>query len=146
MAAEASKPKKRLVLAGAAKKQPKKQSKAPVDDGRPWYKTPQEAMAAAIAANQVEDPEKAIAAWAGTGSKHTEPPRQTNIKPAQQVRIESRSLGPTAKLHKTTSKLYKKTCINGNIKIKLLASEPLELWCGGARCFVGVDSLCFWVS
>ena len=93
---EATKPpvkKKRLV--GDTKKR-KQQSKAPVDDGQPWFSTPQEAMAAAIAANpsNFEDPDKAMREW-GTGGSTTATtpaavatppppqPSQTNIK--QQV-------------------------------------------------------------
>ena len=82
--AEATKPKKRLVLAGAVKKK-KSQSKAPIDDGQPWYKTPQEAMAAAIAANPgtFNDPEKAMKTWTGSESKPSEPHSQKNIKQTQ---------------------------------------------------------------
>ena len=94
---EATKPlakKQRLVL--ATKKRKQQQSKAPVDDGQPWFSTPQEAMAAAIAANpsNFEDPDKALREWgaggstaattAATAAKPPPPqPSQTNIK--QQV-------------------------------------------------------------
>ena len=93
---EATKPpakKKRLVLATKKRNQ---QSKAPVDDGQPWFSTPQEAMAAAIAANpsNFEDPDKAMREWGAGGSTtattaaavaRPPPPQpgQTNIK--QQV-------------------------------------------------------------